>query len=156
MSRGTGPEGRDDEELVLSPSETMAHNSAMRISGAARSGAQKTQKALASIVVGFELIIVVLIGLAIFGLGLLEPRELGLFLAGGLALVCLVALGCMRVGRVGIAIGWVLHALMLLTGIILPAALIVGILFTALWIYCMVKGSRIDRDREAWIAAHGG
>jgi hypothetical protein len=26
-------------------------------------------------------------------------------------------------------------------------------LFTALWVYCMVKGAKIDRDRAAWLAA---
>nr|WP_233613522.1 DUF4233 domain-containing protein [Leucobacter edaphi] len=123
----------------------------MRISGARRGG-QSTQKALASIVLGFELIIVVLIGLTLFGLGTLEPRELGLYIGGGLAVVIIAGLGLMRVGRVGIIIGWAVHALMLLTGILLPMAIIVGALFSALWVYCMVKGASIDRGREAWIA----
>ncbi|WP_336650951.1 MULTISPECIES: DUF4233 domain-containing protein [unclassified Leucobacter] len=142
------------EELQLSPSETMAHNSAMRVAGARR-GTQSTQKALASIVLGFELIVVVLIGLSLFGLGTLEPRELGLVIGGGLGLLIIVALGVMRVGRVGIIIGWVVHALMLATAILLPMALLVGLVFTALWVYCMVKGAQIDRDRAAWIDAQG-
>lgn len=146
--------GGQDPELQLSPSETAAHNSAMRIAGARR-GPASTQKALASVVLGFELFIVVLIGLTLFGLTTLEPRELGLYLGGGLAVVILVGLAGMRRGRFGIITGWVLHALMLLTAIILPMALIVGVLFTALWIYCMVRGARIDRDRAAWIAAQG-
>ena len=149
---GAAPGSGSEDELKMSPSETMAHNSAMRIAGARR-GAQSTQKALASIVLGFELIIVVLIGLTLFGLSTLDPRELGLYIGGGLALVIIVGLALMRRGRVGIVIGWAVHVLMLLTGILLPMAIIVGALFTALWIYCMVKGARIDRDREAWIAA---
>ena len=144
------PQG-DDDDFVMSPSELRAHNAAMRISGA-RKGPQSTQRALASIVLGFELIIVVLIGLTIFGLGVLEPRELGLILGGGLAVMIALALGFMRVGRVGIVLGWVVHALMLLTGIILPVAVVVGLLFSALWVYCMIKGAQIDRDRAAWIA----
>ncbi|MFA5607612.1 MAG: DUF4233 domain-containing protein [Leucobacter sp.] len=142
-----------EEEFRLSPSETAAHNSAMRISGAAR-GERSTQKALASIVLGFELIIVILIGLTLFGLGALEPRETGLFLGGGLAVVIILGLAFMRFGRVGIVIGWVVHALMLATGILLPMAVIVGLLFTALWIYCMIKGAQIDRDRRSWEAAY--
>ena len=138
-----------DDELKLSPSETMAHNSAMRISGARR-GAQSTQKTLASIVLGFELIIVVLIGLSLFGLSVLEPRELGLYIGGGLGLLIIVALGVMRVGRTGIILGWVVHGLMLATAILLPMALIVGLLFSGLWVYCMVKGAGIDRARVAW------
>lgn len=147
--------GQPAEELRLSPSETMAHNSAMRISGARR-GPQSTQKALASVVLGFELIIVVLIGLTIFGLSVLEPRELGLYVGGGLAIAIIAGLATVRVGRVGIVIGWAVHALMLATAILLPPALIVGLLFTALWIYCMVKGAQIDRDRQDWLAAQGG
>lgn len=149
------PQGGEEPELRLSPSETMAHNSAMRISGARR-GAQSTQKALASVVLGFELIIVVLIGLTLFGLSVLEPREIGLYIGGGLAAVIIVGLATVRVGRVGIVIGWAVHALMLATAILLPPALIVGLLFTALWIYCMIKGAQIDRDRLQWLAAQGG
>ncbi len=146
-----------EDELRLSPSETVAHNAAMRLSGAGRGEvAAKTQRALASITLGFELIVVVLIGLAIFGLSLLEPRELGLWIAGGLALACLLALGFMRVGRVGILLGWVVHALMLATAFVLPMSLVVSVLFTALWIYCMVKGAQIDRQRLAYYASLGG
>lgn len=156
MSREQQAPGNEDTpeepELQLSPSETVAHNSAMRISGARRGGTS-TQKALASIVLGFELIVVVLIGLTLFGLGTLEPRELGLYIGGGLAVVIIAGLATVRFGRVGITIGWIVHALMLATAFILPMALIVGLLFTALWIYCMVKGSQMDRDRAAWIAA---
>lgn len=152
MSVNPGQVGDDAQsnEFQMSPSETMAHNSAMRVSGASK-GQRSTQKALASIVLGFELIIVVLIGLTMFGLGVTVPRELGLFLGGGLAVVIIVGLGMMRVGRVGITIGWIVHALMLLTAFLLPMALIVGILFTALWVYCMIKGAQIDRDRLKWM-----
>lgn len=153
------PESRsdgDEEELTLSPSETLAHNSAMRVAGAGSRGgdpASKTQRALASIVLGFELIVVFLIGMTVFGLAILEPAELGIW--GGLALcaVIIAALATMRFGRTGIVIGWAVHALMLLSGFVLPMALIVGVIFTALWIYCMVKGARIDRDRDAWLAS---
>ena len=148
-----GPDGPhqddDSEEFVLSPSERMAHNSAMRIAGARR-GERSTQRALASIVLGFELIIVILIGLTLFGLSTLEPRELGLYIGGSLALVIIVALAVMRRGRVGIYLGWAVHVLMLASGILLPMAFLVGALFTGLWIFCMVKGAQIDRDRAAW------
>lgn len=138
------------EEFELSPSETVAHNAAVRVSGGAVK--MKTQRALASITLGFELIVAVLIGLAIFGLGLLEPRELGLWLAGGLASVCALALGLMRFGRVGIVLGWIVHVMMLATAFIMPMALIVAALFTALWVFCMIKGVQIDRARAKWLA----
>lgn len=139
------PDGRGDEDLVLSPSEAAAHDSAMRISGA-NSGERSTRKALASIVLGFELIIVVLIGLTIFGLGITDPRWLGLVIGGVLALLCIVSLALIRFGEVGIWLGHVTHVLMLATAFILPASLFVGVIFTALWVYCIVRGSKIDRD----------
>lgn len=144
-----------EDELRLSPSETVAHNAAMRVAGAGEVGDEidaKTQRALASITIGFELIVVVLIGLAIFGLGLLEPRELGLWIAGGLAFACVLALCLMRFGKIGIWLGWAVHALMLATAFIMPMALVVAMLFTALWVYCMIKGAQIDRDRRAHLA----
>lgn len=142
----------EPEEFVLSPSEAAAHDSAMRIAGT-KDQTRRTQKALASIVLGFELIIVVLIGLTLFGLGTLEPRVLGLVIGGVLGLVTIAGLGLMRVGRAGIITGWVLHVLMLATGFLIPMAFFVGGIFTALWIYCMVKGAKIDRDRASWLAA---
>lgn len=163
------------DELKLSPSETMGHNAAMRVSGAAtaRDSSARTQRALASIVLGFELIVVFLMGMTVFGLAILEPPELGIW--GGLSLcaVIVVALATMRVGlgqkpvksapkrgampigSVGLLVGWVVHVLMLLAGVLLPLSLVVSVLFTALWVYCMVKGSSIDRQRAAWAAGTG-
>lgn len=138
-----------EEEFQLSPSETAAHNSAMRISGAS-GGARSTRKALASIVLGFELIIVVLIGLTIFGLGVTDPRWIGLVIGGVLALMCVVSLGAMRFGEAGIKLGWVTHGLMLATAFVLPVSLFVSVIFTALWVYCMVRGKKIDEERAAW------
>lgn len=140
------------EDFVLSPSENAAHDTALRIAGS-KDLSMRTQKALASIVLGFELIIVVLIGLTLFGLGILDPRWLGLVIGGGLAIVTLAGLGFMRLGRVGINIGWALHVLMIATGFLVPMAFAVGAIFTALWVFCMVKGSSMDRDRAAWLAA---
>ncbi len=149
-------EGGGADELQLSPSETLAHNSAMRVAGARGAGddpGARTQRALASIVLGFELIVVFLIGMTVFGLGILKPAELGIWGGLGLCAVIIVALATMRMGRVGIAIGWAVHALMLLSGIVLPMAILVGAIFTALWAYCMVKGASIDRGRAAYLAS---
>lgn len=130
-------------EMPLSPSE----KAALKFSGAGRESLDKTRKALASIVLGFELIIVVLMGLAVFGLALLSPRELGLWLAGGLAFLAAASLAFMRVGKTGIVLGWMLHVCMLGVGFVLPLSLFVTLLFGALWVYCIVRGGQIDRER---------
>lgn len=149
--------------MKLSPSEATAFDAAERVSGTTRRArganadpaAPKTQKALASIMLGFEVLVVLLIGLAIHGLGLLDPRWLGLVIAGTLILACIVSLGLMRVGRIGIVCGWVTHGLMVATAAIMPMSLVVSLPFLALWIFCMIKGAQVDRDRIAYYRTHG-
>lgn len=106
---------------------------------------RSTQKSLASVVLGFELVIVFLGGLSIFGLNAIEPRELGIVLGVAIAGFMIVALALMRT-KVGIPLGWATQFAMLATGFILPALFVVGGLFFALWIYCMTTGSRMDRE----------
>lgn len=128
-----------------------------RNSGAepARRGAPRsTQKSLASVVLGFELIIVFLGGLTIFGLYALEPRELGIVIGLVLAALIMLALALMRT-RFGISLGWIAQIGMLSTGFALPGLFVAGGLFFGLWIYCMVVGKRIDAER-ANRAADGG
>ena len=105
-------------------------------------------------VLGFELIIVFLGGLTIFGLYALEPRELGIIIGLFLAALILLALALMRT-RVGISLGWIVQIGMLSTGFVLPGLFVAGGLFFGLWIYCMVVGKRIDAER-ANRAAEGG
>lgn len=109
---------------------------------------RSTRKSLASVVLGFELIIVFLGGLTIFGLNAVSPRELGIGIGVGLAVVMILALALMRT-PVGMPIGWLAQIGMLATGFLLPGLFIAGGLFAALWIYCWVVGGRIDRQKAA-------
>lgn len=74
-----------------------------------------------------------------------------LWALGGVALLCLVAAGLLR-SRAGVFLGWVCQVLTLASAIILPAMVIVAILFGLLWFLCLRYGSRIDADRAAWAA----
>ncbi len=69
----------------------------------------------------------------------------GAWLATGsaLAVLCIVAAGLMR-RPWGVTLGWVVQALTLLSALVVPAMLLVGLIFLALWVLCMVQGSRID------------
>lgn len=107
---------------------------------------RSTQRSLAAVVLGFELVVVFLGGLTIFGLSAVTPRELGIAIGAGLALLILVALALLRT-RFGIPVGWAVQVGMLATAIILPGLIVAGLLFTALWVYCMVVGTRMDRER---------
>jgi hypothetical protein len=77
----------------------------------------------------------------------------GAWLATGsaLAVLCVVAAGLLR-RPWGVTLGWVVQALTLLSALVVPAMLIVGLIFLALWVLCMVQGSKIDAlqaQREA-------
>jgi membrane protein YdbS with pleckstrin-like domain len=101
------------------------------------------RRSLASIVLGFELIVVFLATLVIFGLSDL-PAWVTL---GGGALLCaimVVVLGLLRYNW-AYAIGWVIQVIIVATGFLNPAMFFVGALFAGMWAYCMITGSRIDR-----------
>ena len=110
--------------------------------------ARSTRRSLASVVLAFELVIVFLGGLTIFGLNAINPRELGIVIGVGLALLMIIALALMRTS-LGLPLGWAAQVGMLATGFLVTALFVVGALFFGLWIYCMVVGGRMDRDRVA-------
>lgn len=151
QQRGSQPE---EEAFRLSRPEHAAHDAAVRIAGGAKQ--QSTQKSLASIVLGFELFVVFLAGLTVFGLRLTDPPELGIWGGVALCLVIVCALGVMRRGKIGLWLGWAVHVLYFAAGFVLPAIIFIALIFTGLWVYCMVKGAQIDRDRAALVAAHDG
>jgi hypothetical protein len=104
------------------------------------------KRALASIVLGFELVVVFLGALVLFGLGSLPPA---VALGGGAAL-CIVMLATIALLRYpfAYAIGWAVQGIIILSGIFNPALFVVGAIFAALWTYCMISGTRIDRQKE--------
>ena len=65
---------------------------------------------------------------------------------GGAVLVIVLALAT-RIVRYpfGVWVGWVLQALLLATGILLPALYIAAAFFVAMWIFCFVRARQIDR-----------
>jgi hypothetical protein len=61
---------------------------------------------------------------------------------GGLAVACILASGLLR-RSYGIAVGWAVQVLILLTGIVLPAMIAMGLLFGALWIFALRIGDMV-------------
>ena len=112
------------------------------------------RQSLASIVLGFETIVVFLAALVIWGLAPTENGSLGLppwvaLAAGGVLILGLIAtIGLLRYPW-AFTLGWVLQVLILAAGLLNPAMYFVGVLFGGLWWDCMVVGARIDRDRTA-------
>ncbi|GAA1443809.1 DUF4233 domain-containing protein [Leifsonia poae] len=109
---------------------------------------------LGSIVLGFELIVVFLGALVLFGLKALPPA---IALGGGAVVVVVIiaAVGLLRY-PVGIWLGWLVQLVVVAAGFLVPAFFIVGAIFTAMWTYCMIAGARIDRNNKAARAAATG
>jgi Protein of unknown function (DUF4233) len=111
-------------------------------------------ESLLSIVLGLEAVLVFFIALTVYGLHALPPLEA---FGGGAALVILLALAT-RVVRYswGVWVGWVLQALLLATGIFLPALYIAAALFVGMWIFCFVRARQIERANRSSSAPTDG
>jgi hypothetical protein len=106
-------------------------------------------ESLLSIVLTLEAVLVFFIALTVYGLHALPPVEA--FVGGAiLALVLLLATRVVRYGW-GVWLGWVMQAVILATGIVLPALYIVAALFIALWIFCFVRARQVDRQNAGHI-----
>ncbi len=115
-------------------------------------------ESLASVVLGFESIIVFLGGLAVYGLGALPdaiPDVWGI--VGGVVLaVFMVATTAVLRHRWGIALGWVWQALIALAAFLVPALVIVAVIFGAMYAYATIKGGTLDRRNAAPAAPNNG
>ncbi|MGH1523080.1 DUF4233 domain-containing protein [Leifsonia sp. L25] len=62
-----------------------------------------------------------------------------------MVLLMIAAIGLMR-NRIGVVLGWIVQLLVVAAGFLQPAFFIVGAIFTAMWTYCMIVASRLDRN----------
>jgi hypothetical protein len=111
-------------------------------------------ESLGSIVLVFESIVVFLGGLVVFGLKALPAGVADWWgIVGGavLALLMLLTAGLLR-HRWAIAVGWLLQLVLLLGGLLLPALVVVALIFGGMWAYATIKGASLDR-RNARLAA---
>jgi hypothetical protein len=123
---------------------------------------RSTKVMFASTVLLLEAFVAFFGTLAVFGLrrGEVDP---GIILGVGIGLTVVLVLACAVLSKPwGIALGWALQLVLILTGFAEPTMFIVGILFAICWWYGIRAGIRIDRevaqrDREQaeWNAAHG-
>lgn len=106
---------------------------------------------LAPIVLGFEAIVVFLAGLTIFGLkSLPSGTEQWWGIVGGvvLALAC-IAIAGMITKPWAIAAGWGVQVVVALSAILVPAILLVVVVFGGMWAYATIMGARLDARRPA-------
>ncbi len=104
---------------------------------------RSASESLLSIALALEAVLVFFVVLVVFGLRLLPA---GLVFGGGAVLfvLLLVATRLVRYGW-GVWLGWLLQAVLVALGILLPLMYFIGALFLAIWIYCFVMGRRLDR-----------
>jgi len=130
------------------------------MSGTALYGTQgKMTRRLLGVVIGTQ-------GLVVF-FGALVARALAaskgshtsgsvLLIGSLLALACILDVGLLR-HPWGITAGWALQVATLSCAFIVPAMLVVGLLFAALWLTALVQGRRMDEHTRAvdakWHAA---
>jgi hypothetical protein len=114
-------------------------------------------ESLGAIVLGFESVVVFLGGLVVYGLKALpaglEPWW-GIVAGATLAVLMIVTAGLLR-HRWAIALGWLWQLVLAAGAILLPALLIVALIFGAMWGYATIKGAALDR-RNARLAADVG
>lgn len=103
----------------------------------------------------YRMLMTVLIGqsLAVF-FGALVARGIGLAqgdgaagtylaLGSGLAVLCIVGAGLMR-SPLGVTVGWVVQVATFAGAVVVPAMVVVGLIFLALWVGCLVQGHKVD------------
>lgn len=84
--------------------------------------------------------------------GLLR-ENLYLWIGLGLAVLCVAAAGTMR-RPFGITLGWIVQIGTLLMAFAVPAMLVVGLIFLALWLTALVQGRKMDALTARYLATH--
>ncbi|MEO3935574.1 DUF4233 domain-containing protein [Dermatophilaceae bacterium Soc4.6] len=83
-----------------------------------------------------------------------------LWVGVGLAVLAVLAAGTMR-RPYGVTLGWLVQVGTFVAGAVLPMMVVVGAIFLAMWVTCLVQGAKIDvtdarRRAEAAGAEPGG
>jgi hypothetical protein len=68
------------------------------------------------------------------------------------AVLAVLAAGLMRTPY-GVTLGWLVQAATFATALVVPAMLVVGLIFGALWVVSLVQGHRIDTLQASRAAA---
>jgi hypothetical protein len=106
---------------------------------------RSTTESLLSIVLGLEAFLVFFAAMVAFGLEVVPPA---VALGGGAALIVVLVLTARLVRYpYGVWLGWMLQAVLIALGLLLPLMYLIGAGFLALWIFCFTKGRSIDRAR---------
>ncbi len=108
---------------------------------------RSAQASLGQVVLGFELIVVGLAALTIFGLGALPAW---LALGGGAALCALmvIAIALMMKYRWAFLLGWAVQAILVLSGFAVTMLFLIGAVFAGIWAFAMTAGAKLDSQKK--------
>lgn len=99
-------------------------------------------ESLLAIALGLEAALVFFVTLTAYGLRALPP--VAAFAGGAALIVLLIVTGRLVRYRWGVWLGWVLQAVLIATGILLPVMFFIGAGFAGIWVFCFVKGRQLD------------
>ena len=104
-------------------------------------------ESLLSIVLVLEAMSLFFVMLVVNGRDLLPT---GVAFGGGLGAIVLILLVSRTLRwRWGIVLGWVVQLGLVACGLLDPVMYVVAALFVAIWTYCLVKGTQLDRMNAA-------
>lgn len=108
---------------------------------------RSAQTSLGQVVLGFELIVVALASLTIFGLGALPPA---LALGGGaaLCLLMLATIALMMKFRWAFILGWLVQVVLVASGFAVTMLFLIGAVFAGIWTFAMTTGAKLDSQSK--------
>lgn len=107
---------------------------------------RSTSESLLSIVLALEAVLMFFVTLTAFGLKAVPAPTA--FIGGAALIVALILVSGLLRFSWGVWLGWVMQAVLIATGILLPVMYVIGAAFVAIWVYCFVKGRQIDIQRS--------
>ncbi len=117
------------------------------MSTAAARPRRSATESLLAIALALEATVVFFLALTAYGLRVLPPVAA---FGGGAALILVLILATRLVRWPwGVWLGWVLQAVLIGLGILLPIMYAIGAGFAALWVFCFVKGRQLDAAKSA-------
>jgi len=110
-------------------------------------------RALASIVLGFEALLLALVTPVMISVADVRPA-VAVSVCIGLAVLAIVAAGLLRY-RAGYVLGSIVQAGAVGLGFVVPVMFLLGVGFAAFWVAAIVLGRRIEEARRAHEAPNG-
>ena len=104
-------------------------------------------RSLASIVLGFESLVLALVTPVMISIAGVRPA-IALPVCLGLAVLALLATGLLR-NQVGYALGWVVQVGAVGLGFVVPVMFVLGLTFASFWVAAIVLGRRIEAAKQA-------